>query len=355
MSVLPQIAYRGVKIAAKTEFENIRAYDMPWRRRLWLYRHGFISSRGVIYDLSEENVEQFVNEVQAQKARPKYHECSDEEITDNKLLFHLLLSQSHPQHIPDLLAAWDPDRGVLAVPGRTITTLEDLLSKAAEQRLVMKPKTGWGGDGVHLIESDDGTLCFDGTPVSESELRDRLDDQSDAIFTTYVTQAAYAERIYPDAANTLRILVMVDPETDSPFIASAVHRFGTAESGHVDNWSSGGLSVHVDRETGELGRAAASPKGSTFERLTHHPDTGERLTGTAVPSWDSIREGVLAVADDYKSMLSYAGWDIVVTDDDGSFTIVEGNAVSDLDLLQTHEPLLTDERVERFYRHHGVL
>jgi len=35
--------------------------------------------------------------------------------------------------------------------------------------------------------------------------------------------------------------------------------------------------------------------------------------------------------------------------------VIEGNAFSDTDLLQTHEPLLADDRVRRFFEHHGVV
>jgi hypothetical protein len=50
----------------------------------------------------------------------------------------------------------------------------------------------------------------------------------------------------------------------------------------------------------------------------------------------------------------YIGWDVVVTDTHGSFRVVEGNSSPDV-INQTHEPLLADERVVRFYEHHGVI
>lgn len=345
------LVYRGAKI----ELENVREYDMPWSRRLWLYRHGFTSSRGVFYDLSEETVRDYVNDVQHQKAYLKQYELNNKEVTSNKLLFHLLLARSHPDRIPELIAVWDPNHGVRDVPGQTVDSVDDLLSTIENRRVVVKPKKGWAGREIHVLDHDGDRPLFDGEPVTERELIERLGAQPESILTEYVNQAAYAERIYPGASNTLRILIMVDPETDEPFIAAAIHRFGTESSGHVDNWSSGGLSVHLDADTGELGKAAASPKGNGFERLTHHPDTDARIAGTEIPGWEEVREGVLEVADDYSSMLRYVGWDVIVTGDDGSFVIVEGNSASDLDLIQTHEPLLTDDRVRRFYRHHGIL
>lgn len=356
MHLIPLMAYRGVKIGAAMELENIRTYDMPWRRRFWLYCQGFTSSRGVIYDLTDERVGDYLNDIHTQKVRLQYTDWNDGEILKNKLRFHELFSRTHPQHVPELLAVWDPDQEGEAVSGTPFVTVDDLVSKAAERRLVVKPRWGADGDDVHVIGHDDDRPVVDNVPVTEPELRETLERQPESIVTEYVPQAAYAARIYPDASNTIRILVMVDPDTGSPFIASAAHRFGTRDSGHVDNWGSGGLSVHVDVDTGVLGTAARSNKGNgEFARVEEHPDTGAPITGRAIPAWKDVREGVLNVAEEYKDSLKYVGWDVVVTGEDGSFAIIEGNAAPGIHVHQTHEPLLVDDRVNRFFEHHGVL
>ncbi|WP_436935602.1 hypothetical protein [Halovenus marina] len=58
---------------------------------------------------------------------------------------------------------------------------------------------------------------------------------------------------------------------------------------------------------------------------------------------------------EYVALLTpYIGWDVVVADTDGSFQVVEANSSPDV-INQTHEPLLTDDRVVRFYEYHDVL
>jgi D-alanine-D-alanine ligase-like ATP-grasp enzyme len=78
-----------------------------------------------------------------------------------------------------------------------------------------------------------------------------------------------------------------------------------------------------------------------------------RIEGVQVPAWESIRDRICALATDHP-MIPYVGWDLLVTDDDGSFTIIEANSYPGLKSIQVHGPLLADERVRRFYARHGV-
>jgi hypothetical protein len=77
----------------------------------------------------------------------------------------------------------------------------------------------------------------------------------------YVEQADYARTIFPDVANTIRVLTMYDDEAGQAFAAAAVHRFGTRAQGPtaVDNWSRGGLTAAIDLAGGCLGRAYGFP------------------------------------------------------------------------------------------------
>ena len=167
-----------------------------------------------------------------------------------------------------------------------------------------------------------------------------------------VRQGDYAVRIFPDATNTLRVLTMWDYARDEPFIAAAVHRFGTRRSLPVDNWSRGGLNVDVDAATGELGRAVTFPDGGRLEWRTHHPDTDAPVSGTVVPHWSSMVEELLRVSRALPR-LRYVGWDVLVGDD--GLHLIEGNSYPELGVHQVHAPLLSDHRARAFYRRHGVV
>lgn len=343
-----RVAYEGIK----KELEGIPRYDMSWSHRLWLYRNEFASSRGVMYDLTEDRIDDYLTDLEHQRTGKINRGVK--EIVENKLIYHLLFSEKYPSCIPDLLATVSTDNDISYVK-REHNSMADVLEGLDGQKAVVKPKIASGGSDVHILQRDGNDILFDGESTSELELRERLSKLPESIVVEYVQQADYAEEIYPAGANTIRVLTMVDPQNDEPFIAAAVHRFGTRESGHVDNWSSGGLSAAVNTETGELGKTAASPKGGEFSRGTHHPDTGEEIAGTVVPNWETVREMILEIAGQWRELLPYAGWDVVVTDASGSVKIIEANSTPDVDLMQTHDPLLADERARRFYHHHGVL
>jgi hypothetical protein len=154
------------------------------------------------------------------------------------------------------------------------------------------------------------------------------------------------------ASNTIRIVAMWDYERDEPFIAAASHKFGTSESAPVDNVGKGAISAGVDVETGVMDRALASPKLGVPEWHSHHPETGERIEGTAIPTWPQLKEGLVGVMRRMRH-IPYVGWDVVAGDD--TFYLIEGNSHPDLAMQATTGPMLTDPRVRRFFEHHGVV
>ena len=336
----------------RKELANLLTYDMPWSRRVWLYRNEFTTSRGVIYDLTGHSVHNYLSDLQHQRTVRINRDNKD--LVENKLVYHLLFSETHPSRIPRVLATVSPG-GDISCLNASYGSVGGLLGALDGGRAVIKPKMASGGKEVHVLGRDGDDVLFDGEPTSARNLRQKLSTLPESIVVEFVQQAAYAERIYPDGANTIRVITMVDPETREPFIPAAVHRFGTRRSGYVDNWTAGGLSVAVDTDTGELGKAAASPKQGEFSMETHHPDTDAEITGTVIPGWETVKQAVLDIAGHYGDVLPYAGWDVVVTDADGSVQVIEANSVPDVDLVQTHHPLLADERARRFYEHHGVL
>jgi hypothetical protein len=54
------------------------------------------------------------------------------------------------------------------------------------------------------------------------------------------------------------------------------------------------------------------------------------------------------------AFLPYLGWDIAIAPD-GGFRVVEINSNTDINILQIAKPLLSDERLRRFYEFHRVI
>lgn len=339
----------------RAEVANVKRFDVPWRRRLWLYSRGFLSSRDAVWELSGETADQYLSD-------REYHELGRiagqyESGLGNKLLFRLVVGRSHGDLLPDLYGIVRDGAFVDADHAGRVGSCADLRELVAERPVVVKPTSGARGAGVAVLDSEDGRLRLDGRPVGREAVCERCTGGGDVLLEERVDQAGYAAGIYPSATNTLRLLTMIDPETGAPFVAAATHRFGTADSGATDNWSAGGISAAVDADTGRLGRAVTNPEFGRYtgERLATHPDTGARIEGVTVPAWTRVVEQVRGLADAYGWLWPHVGWDVVVRDGRGEIAVLEGDPKSvDAD-LQAHEPLLADPRVRRFYEHHGVL
>ena len=333
-----------------------RHVDVPLSRRLWLYRRGFFRSSHELYDLENDDYRDYLPNSWRYLRTSWINEPFDEAM-NNKLFTYWLLGD-HSERLPEL-------HGVCS--GRTFYPLGDGLSVEGaprafgpaldsllreERRLVVKGLRGGGAGAVSTVAWD-GAYRLDDECVSFDDVLERLRSLGDWILTAHVDQAPYAEALYPRSVNTIRAVTMIDPDTGAAFVPIVVHRIGTQRSGTVDNWSKGGLSAEVDVDTGVLGRAVQFPYDGKLRWLDEHPTTGEAIEGTAVPGWDSIRDALLSIAGSIP-YVPYVGWDLAVVDD-GEFEILEVNANTDVDVLQVHRPLLRDERVARFYRHHGVV
>ncbi|QSG05425.1 sugar-transfer associated ATP-grasp domain-containing protein [Halapricum desulfuricans] len=345
----------SIRSALATEIRGGEQPGLTWKRRLWLYRHGFLSSKDAVWDLTPGTVEQYLSDVEYRRVRGIDDPYT--EALENKLLFHLLVSPTHDRLLADVYGVV-MDGTFVDVPGIPETdSFEQLLGRLADTPAIAKPVQAAKGDEIRRIDRLDGQLRLDGRPIERTALYETLTDGRDRLLTEHVSQAEYAARIAPDSTNTIRFLTMIDPETGEPFVARAVHRFGTPSSGHIDNWGAGGLSAEIAPDTGTLSRAVANPhRDTTVEGWNdNHPETGTRIADCTVPGWERISASVRELAGAYGRLWPHVGWDVVVRDGAGSIAVLEGDPQSvDAD-VQAHGPLLADDRVRRFYRYHGVL
>lgn len=346
---------------------------VPRSKRLRLYRHGFRGRAAHLYDFESHDPEDYLSDV-ARYVHAYYLNGAWTDAIDNKLLCHLLLNEFddyrptaygllkggrlHPIDDAGLPKSdggtVDQALGRSAGPASSVADGADWFVNRlqSEGHLVCKRFKGGSGKQVLICVCDGGEYAINGEPCSEAHLRSRIDGLEEYLVTEYVEQAEYAADLYPGSVNTMRVLTMYDEEAGEAFVPIATHRLGTARSGALDNFSQGGLSVGVDRESGRLGPGVQYLPPEPPKRFEAHPDTGETISGVEVPGWERIKLRLLEIADRL-SYIPYIGWDIVVTDE-GEFSIIEANNNSSA-VIQIHKPLLRDDRVRRFYERHGVI
>jgi len=303
-------------------------YKLSRRQILSCWARGFYGDRSILYDFDKYSydpyISDYVRERKAGRINRKYVS-----ILNDKVIFSFVVT-SLGAPTPQIYGEQRNDKFVQY----TDSSLSDLFK--ANVKLIAKPRMGSGGFGFRVISSENYFLN-DGDIVCE-----------------YIEQARYASKIFAQSTNTIRILTAFDYDFGEPFIAIAIHRFGTKRSKPVDNWGNGGLSAMIDGQTGVIGAAVAKPTSSNLEWFDQHPETGMVISGVTIPGWSNICSSILKLAKRLP-VVPYVGWDIAVTENGFGFSIIEGNGNPDVNLLQIHQPLLVDARLAKFYRYHGII
>jgi hypothetical protein len=339
-----------VRLSRALRGELRTSFRVPWRRRLAALRRGFTSKTAVLYQLERNDPAQFVSDLGFAWRGYKISGFFNP-IVGNKLILAQVLAGYGIPH-PRVLA--------LVVKGRLIGMREPLAAAATDAlrtvlsesaTVVFRPHWAGAGEGIFFLRGDDGSWSINGVAASDSEVSALIAGLDRYVVTAFVQQAAYAANIFPAAANTIRVLTLWDAD-DGPFVAAAVHRFGTSRSFPIDNWHQGrgGLCAWIDPTSGILGRSATLDAQYRLQWLNSHPETGRPIDGVRVPGFQNALDGILHAARCFPGA-PCVGWDAVITD--GGFSILEANSPPGLFVWQVHAPLLADERVARFFGRHG--
>lgn len=320
--------------------------------RLKAWRYGFSGWTWLLYDLDNNDRSLYVPNTLSGKMANIDGPIA-RSVLKNKLLFEKTIG-AHAR-VPRVLAA--VERGHLTrltddfAPASAGDMVQWVLSTSSG--LFIKPVDSSEGRGVHSLEGRDGQVFIDKKPVAVEAATRLVAAQDGSIVTELVTQGAFGSSIFPDAVNTMRVITMVDPDDGQPFIAGAIHRFGTSASAPTDNVSRGGIRAKVDVRTGvmSIGSASWAYKDGHFTTFPTHPVTGAQIEGVAIPRWPEVVDTLLGLVRRFP-MLQYVGWDALVVDD--GVVVIEGNHSPNL-TQQASGPYLADPRVRQFLEYHGVL
>ena len=352
--------YRGLKTGyGWLKHEKNGHIDLALSQKLNAWRRGFFAESAMLYDLSRNNPRDYLSDY-ARAARCREINPHNEFFNHKLVLRSFLLAMGFPQAKTVALLyegkiLSDPFRG----DARQIEPedFEEQLASTARNYIV-KPEDGACGHGLFLLERRGGELVrrrggktapFD-LPALLRETGIEQPRPRMTFIEEQVEQGSFWQQLFPESANTIRVLTMWTPGEPAPFIARAVQRIGTPHTVPTDNWSSGAISAPIDLETGMLGegRLHALKQGRTMpDRVSQHPTTGAQITGAVLPHWTRVLDTVLRAA----ASLPFnriAGWDVLVASNDVPI-IIEANGDSDISLLQVHGGLLADPKIRHFY------
>lgn len=249
---------------------------------------------------------------------------SDYPIADDKLLAKEHLEAAGVP-VPESLAVC---RGLFAIPA----VIESL---ASEERFVIKPANGSGGQGIVVVGDRCGPLTWrlpSGRRLEPHQLHRHLANIVFGAFSNQLEDCGFVERrvephpvfasLWADGICDVRVIVA----EGRPLLAMA--RVPTERSGGRANLHQGGIGLAVDLASGVTRRAVL--KRRAIER---HPDSGVSLLDVALPRWDELVEVARAAA--AAVPLGYLGVDIVVDAERGPL-VLEINARPGIEIQNVH-------------------
>lgn len=161
---------------------------------------------------------------------------------------------------------------------------------------MIKPLDGSCGTGVRKLQTADF-----GTPAQAYDALWASD--GDALLEEVIAQHPAISAIYPNSVNTVRAVTLY--KDGKARVITTCFRMGQGDN-HVDNLNAGGLVVPVEETTGIVHQRAMDKEKNVH---THHPSTGNAITGFQFPDWEAAMAMVCRAAEEIPQ-LGYLGWDI---------------------------------------------
>ncbi len=242
--------------------------------------------------------------------------------------------------VPHTLAIIRPDQNYK-------DKISSLLHQYPEQKFIIKPVIGGGGHGVVLARKHENEISVQSS--SETVTLDRFNLLKTSLIQEAVVQDKRMSLFSPYSVNTIRVVTMYTM-ADLVIIAAALFRCGRDES-YVDNWSSGGVAVGIDVETGQLQRFAHDKNGIKY---TEHPTSKVRFENFAIPEWTAILNLSKKIQGAFPCF-RMLGLDIALQEN-GEPILIEINDIPDLlGQEQMCGPLLKIERNLRAFGEYDLL
>ncbi len=184
-----------------------------------------------------------------------------------------------------------------------------------------KARSGMFGKNARRYDADTHK-----NDVDTKKLYEKLKDNG-CIIEQVITQHPSLDKFNQTSVNTLRIVTLLCAD-GSPKVMAGVLRIGRSGK-TADNFHHYGIAATIDVDTGIV-NSPGIDRG--FKRYIVHPDSGERIIGYEIPSWekvvDIVSRAALVVPD-----VRYIGWDVAI-DSDGNTQLIEGNYGADPDVIQ---------------------
>lgn len=215
-----------------------------------------------------------------------------------------------------------------------------------ERDIVIKPVSSAMGMNILVAAKRENRYFLADTPVTYDDLWRHVtrDMKNGHLIEEKVVNHPSIEEINPSCLNTYRVITLKTND-DKWHYAACCAKFGKAGS-FVDNAMAGGILVGLDN----TGKIINAHDYLNSQSITHHPDTGVRLTGIKLEGYQHVKELALKASEKF-SFMGTIGWDIAYTDKGAM--IIEGNILYPADFMQLSSGgMITDEIAKGLRKHY---
>ena len=312
--LVPYQSFRWLKDVKDDFIEN---KNIPLSKKIWAYRHGFLSYRLAQYGITKENYKNFISDLEYKWLRhiDNYYKIwFEDKITIKyvaseynnlfpKYYYYISQKQGGSSIIP-----------MMDAPKKEKYSYEDIFKLVKkEKEIALKRDKGSHGEGFYRLSYKDNKLYLNLQEATEEEVIEILSDNTNEyLITEYIKQHEVLNKIYDGAVNTIRIIVF-KKDGKTPTIGNAYMRFGSKKTGTVDNIGAGGIFVSLDEETGHFHDALIITDDRKIVPCEKHPDSNLPIEGY-IPNWDKIIKDILEIAE-HLEQIEYFGFDIAITED----------------------------------------
>ncbi|MZP57169.1 MAG: hypothetical protein GT600_17180 [Bacteroidales bacterium] len=349
---LPKKYYDDIFIHHFLENVNLRMLSL--KKTIRCFRLGFLPYEYLWFGLDRNDFRGYLptrSNYQKRRINGSYNA-----ILGNKILFecHLktVLEGIGGVYVPDTLGYFE--KGYLNSLHADLTSgdLTSVVGLLERGDLILKLISGDGGVGLVCLNLTDGVYYINDEAANLESLVAFLQSLDNYLIQRRLPQEGPAGTIFPGSVNTMRIGTMIDPGSGKPFIAYAVHRFGSLKTGFVDNVGQGGITAKIDLNSGRLSMAHQYSKEGQMEVFEKHPVTSAMIFNQEIPNWQDVKRRIIEMAR-RMPYLKYVGWDFVLSNDD--LYVLEGNVSPGLGLVQMYGPLRVNEQAWNFFKFHGYV
>lgn len=247
------------------------------------------------------------------------------EVLENKLFFDYFY-RPFSIGLPEILMY--NHRKVFCIKGeiREASNIDDFkiimeeifnIHAAADSIIIKRTYWSYGGDKVFKI--------FRNQVREDPDLMDELYStviKTGYLFQDVVVQHRELDKLNPSCLNTMRIDTYINPDGKIEVISAYIRM--SFRNAHVDNITSGGLMVGVDKDKGWLKKEGYTNfKDAGTKIFTEHPVTNTVFENFKIPYFSEAKDLVIKAAG-LMPGLRLVGWDVAITE--SGPVLIEGNS-----------------------------